>query len=176
MISFFFLCSDLNMNRNTNCDDAIVHNSEFAGAVGSVRVRVGVGRFTVGSPTGVGHRSLGNIVEGLVWVGVFDGLAEGSDLADLFEDGGLGVCGVSVDGEAGRVVATVLQTRETVQQSFEDVTTVLFTRGQQVCLDILPFRGTTLARARLIWRFVFSTYAVEQVAVGERCECTSVMR
>lgn len=68
---------------------------------------VGAGRGTVGGPSGVSNTSVR--VEDLVEVEVLllDELLQGSDLADLLDGKDL-VLLVTIDGETGRVVATVL--------------------------------------------------------------------
>lgn len=105
-------------------DDPVVHDRELVVRVGPVRVAVGAGGLTVGRPSGVRHRGLSQ--EGLVEVdgGVLDVLTEQLDLADLLEDEDVARL-VAVDLDPGRVIASVLEPLQAIQERLDDVATVL---------------------------------------------------
>lgn len=78
----------------------------------------------MGCPTSVGDRDLGDERLGGVHTGLCDALAKTSDLANLLvEDGFVGL--VTIDAYAGRIVASVLKTRQTIAKGLADAFTVL---------------------------------------------------
>ncbi len=78
----------------------------------------------MGSPTSVCNRDLGDEGLGGVDVGFGDTLAEASDLANLLEEKYLSRL-VTIDTNAGRVVATVFLAGETVAEDLTDRLPVL---------------------------------------------------
>ena len=81
-------------------DDAVVHQRDTAG-LADVRVRVLVGRAAMGGPTGV--------TDALVALGDRIGLELGIQVGDLAGLLGPVDLALGLDGEAGRVIATVLK-------------------------------------------------------------------
>ena len=80
-------------------------------------------RGAMSGPTGVGNAGMGIKDLGGVWVALGNELAQTDDLADLLEGEDL-VLAIAVDSQAGGVVATVLESGETIQQGVDDMATI----------------------------------------------------
>lgn len=105
-------------------DDTIVNDGELPVGVGPVGVAVGGRGRTVGGPTGVSDTSVG--IEDLleIDVGLVNELPQLGDLANLLEGLDLLLL-VAIDGQTSRVVATVLETGQAVNEGVENGLAVL---------------------------------------------------
>lgn len=104
--------------------NTVVHDDEFGLGVGAKRVTVDDRGRTVGSPASVCDGDLGDESLAGINVGFSDALAEAGDLADLLEEDSLARL-VTVDTNAGGVIATVLLTSKTVAEDLTDGLPVL---------------------------------------------------
>ena len=83
------------------------------------------GRRTVGSPSGVCNACVRIKDLGEIWLLVLNELLELCHLADLLESENL-VLLVSIYGQTSRVVATVFETGEAIDESIENELSILF--------------------------------------------------
>ena len=117
-------------------DDAVVDEDELVVVVGALGMGVEVGGWSVGGPASVSDAAVN--VEGGVhvesgFVGGDVGL-KGGDLSTLLEESNVLVA-VPVDGDAGGVVAAVLQSMQSLHQDVHDLAPLLLRQEVQVRED-----------------------------------------